>query len=142
MDNNMMATHPFDLFQEGQDEYEARAPAEWDADKKRKLSKFQKQSSPDCCQREGGAKDHSPLILRDPLQQKEDVGEDNTSDHLENEEEGEGGSDEDDGKGEKVKKGGHHFPQAGLLRPLQVIFRLKSNHPLPGHVFHIKFHRK
>ena len=42
MDNKMMATHPFDLFQEGQDEYEARAPAEWGADKKRKLSKFQK----------------------------------------------------------------------------------------------------
>ena len=51
---------------------------------------------------------------------KEDVEEDNASDHLENEEEGEGGSDEDDGEGEKVKKGGHHFPQAGLLRPLQL----------------------
>ena len=53
------------------------------------------------------------------------------------EEEGEGGSDEDDGEGEKVKKGGHHFSQAGLLRPLQVTFRLKSNRPLYGHVFHI-----
>ena len=72
---------------------------------------------------------------------KKDVKEDNTSDHLENEEEGEGGSDEDDGEGEKVKKGGHHFPQAGLLRPLQVTFRLKSNRPLSGHVFHIQFHR-
>ena len=72
---------------------------------------------------------------------KEDVCEDNASDHLENEEEGEGGSDEDDGEGEKVKKGGHHFPQAGLLRPLQVTFRLKSNRPMSGHVFHIQFHR-
>ena len=44
MDNKMIGTHPFDLFQEGQDEYEARAPAEWDADKKRKLSKFQKKA--------------------------------------------------------------------------------------------------
>ena len=98
-------------------------------------------SSPDCCQRECGAKDYSPLILRDPLQQKEDVEEDNASDHLENEEEGEGGSDEDDGEGEKVKEGGHNFPKAGLLRPLQVTFRLKSNRPLSGHVFYIQFHR-
>ena len=42
MDNKMIGTHPFDLFQEGQDEYEARTPAVQEADKKRKLSKFQK----------------------------------------------------------------------------------------------------
>ena len=27
MNNKMMGTNPFDLFQEGQDEYEARTPA-------------------------------------------------------------------------------------------------------------------